>query len=853
MVGIRRVAVALVISPLLVHDLPALVNPEAAPTGSSWQEKAARLRQNLDPAALPPDRPEAAAVAGSDTDTAATPVGETESRENTDHLLQLWAESPPPDELQRRVLAALAAPSEHPGGALAAVPAIATAETFRTPEAPAGVGSAAWTPLFSFIHSGSRALAGRITSIARAFDPAQSEVIPFVGTVGGGLYKLLDLGIFAFWTPVSGTLPGSPSVGSFVVRPSNGNQILVGTGDYARYWGDGIYKTVDGGATWLRTAAPTATSVFRLRASWANDAEVFAATNSALLRSTNFGDTWTTVLSGVPVTDILQDPSTPSRWYAFETGTGVLLSTNGGETFQAFGGGCVGLPGGLHRSELAISAAAPNYVFAVVSVNGNLNGIYRSNDFGCHWTPIDSVDTISGAGQGYHAIAIAADPATPDRLFVGMANAQYTENATAASPCWVRNTGQAASDCGISWQISPIHSDQTDFLFTGGTHVWLSNDGGLFDYNYSSHTTADLGNDLGFNTLQQFSSVQDFAVGFSDPAFSVAGLQDHSVVAAQGTNAVQIGGGDGGRVSISPDDTDNIYFTVGLDWGRLLTADGGAHVSPIDCSLGDPGYGGVVRDPTPGLPSPLAFIFTTGTDGSGQNFLWFKPPTATCDWQKVSTTPLPLEFLSVDQANDPSLWALYVSGHDDRRVWVLDSGTPGSMIPADRTPPTIDPPLSGPDAHSRVFADRTGLRAGRIYYTTAYARPPRALLSENRGVTWKDVTGNLALVAASTNLNEMAGDPLHPATLFVATDAAVYRTDSADLPYPVWYRYMEGLPAVLLAQGLEVNLQSGGGDYLLRLGTYGAGFWERVIGPPSFIFADGFEAGSHIAWSAHFP
>ncbi len=114
------------------------------------------------------------------------------------------------------------------------------------------------------------------------------------------------------------------------------------------------------------------------------------------------------------------------------------------------------------------------------------------------------------------------------------------------------------------------------------------------------------------------------------------------------------------------------------------------------------------------------------------------------------------------------------------------------------------------------------------------------------------MTGNLDLLLGNAALWEVVGNPRDLRTLFAATDVGVFRTDSADREYPIWYRYMEGLPVVTRAFNLDVAAD-GLATPIVRLGTWGHSYWEREIGPTGFLFADDFEAGSLIAWSSSMP
>src|SRR5262249_53783178 len=93
--------------------------------------------------------------------------------------------------------------------------------------------------------------AGRIRQATYAYDNAQGFTTLWLGATGGGVWRGVLLGIFGVaFVPVSDNLPGSPSVGAFLVQPGNSNNILIGTGDSYRSPGTGLYKTTAGGAIW---------------------------------------------------------------------------------------------------------------------------------------------------------------------------------------------------------------------------------------------------------------------------------------------------------------------------------------------------------------------------------------------------------------------------------------------------------------------------------------------------------------------------------------------------------------------------------------------------------------------------
>ncbi len=234
-----------------------------------------------------------------------------------------------PEEYHFSVTRALAAPSE-PGRGTGSERA----------ESPGGA-AASWSQAYYGSSDVGRTYSGRITSIARAYDPAQGLTVTYAGSVHGGLWKVLVAFPFAFWVPISVDLPGSPSVGAFLVRPSAGDQILIGTGDSGRgVVGDGIYKTVDGGATWTRASIlPLPVAVYRLRSDATDNSVVVAATSGGVFRSEDFGATWSRRTPGGDATDVLQDPAYPDYWYVALRGLGVWESSDGASTFHPSTGG----------------------------------------------------------------------------------------------------------------------------------------------------------------------------------------------------------------------------------------------------------------------------------------------------------------------------------------------------------------------------------------------------------------------------------------------------------------------------------------------------------------------------------
>jgi hypothetical protein len=387
-------------------------------------------------------------------------------------------------------------------------------------------------------------------------------------------------------------------VGSFLVRQGNSNQILIGTGDPGR-WGDsgsGLYRTSDGGASWTRIALnPEPANYYKLVAdpSDSSGARVYAATSEGVFISHDFGQTWGASYDGptaMGVTDIVR-PAAGSNWYLGVPGEGVVTCTVLTTTFTACTAG-TGFGPDIERVSIAISPANTSWIFALVNGAGHWDyTIYRSSDGGATFIDMDprfSGDAMAW-GQNFHTHAIAVDPASPNRVIVGLAAAQMTLNATAANPndiCWHRNVGVTGSGCDTTG-LDAGHVDQTSMAFIpqnlapGNTEILITNDGGIYTYDWAADTHDDRFNEWGLNISQTYNA-PTFDLSLSDPNRALAGLQDNGIVQisrdATSDKYRYLFGADGGAVSIMPGNSDRFAVTNGMAYNRYNWWDGGPQV-----------------------------------------------------------------------------------------------------------------------------------------------------------------------------------------------------------------------------------------------------------------------------------
>ncbi len=286
---------------------------------------------------------------------------------------------------------------------------------------------------------------GRVVAVTGVPDEPNTY---YFGAVAGGVWKTTDGGVN--WTPISDKEPFA-SVGAIAVASSNRNVIYVGTGEACIRgnisYGDGVYKSEDGGKTWKNVGLRDTRHIGRLIVDPRNPDVVFVAalghaygpnSERGVFRSRDGGKSWEKVLYKDDKTgaiDITFDPNNSNTlfaalWEANRTpwsltsggpGSGLYKSTDGGSTWKQLTGS--GLPKGvLGRIGVAVSGANSDRVFALIEAEDG--GIYRSDDGGEKWTRVNG-DTRFRQRAWYYS-HIYADPKSADTVYV--ANVQLARS-----------------------------------------------------------------------------------------------------------------------------------------------------------------------------------------------------------------------------------------------------------------------------------------------------------------------------------------------------------------------------------------------------------------------------------------
>jgi photosystem II stability/assembly factor-like uncharacterized protein len=609
----------------------------------------------------------------------------------------------------------------------------------------------------------------------------------YFGSVGGGVWKSTNAG--RTWSPIFDG-QSVASIGAIAVAPSNPQIIYVGTGEAdmrdSIQFGDGMYKTADGGKTWTHIGLETTRQIGRVIVNPRDPNTVYVAAlghvygpnaDRGVYKSTDGGATWQKVLykgDGIGAIDLAFDPSNPQTvyaamwavrrppWFIYApangSGSGLFKSTDAGRTWNQL---TSGLPTeGLGRMGIAISAANPKRIYVVADAKEG--GLFRSDDAGATFTRVSGDNRVWT--RGWYFEKVAADPKNPDVVYVP-------------------NTGVYKSiDGGKTWGAPMKASPGGDDYHM----VWVSPD---------DSNRMIVGGDQG--TIVSVDGGQTFSSWYNQPTAQLYHVAPDSRFPYWLTAAQQ----DSGAVG-TPERTHHGVISM-HEWSGL-------------CAGGESGY--TAPDP---LHPEILFGGTVEkcnvVTGATKNVSPETPQPGVAyrhDWTQ------PLVFSQADRR------ALYFANQFVYKT--LDGGDTWARISGDLTRPDPGVPPTLDSAASADFDERFGRRG--VVYTLAPS-PVRAPMlwagtddglihvTTDDGQTWQDVTPQG--VTPWTKVTMIEASHYDANVAYAAAerhqledyDPHVYRTRDGG---KTWQQITKGLPAGVYAQTVKEDPEKRG---LLFCGT----------------------------------
>ena len=399
-----------------------------------------------------------------------------------------------------------------------------------------------------------------------------------IASASGGVFKSENAGVT--WESIFDDY-GAGSIGSVKFDQKNLNTIWVGTGESANRnssaWGDGIYKSVDGGKSFKNMGLENTHQIAEIEIHPNNSDIVFAAAvghlwgysgDRGLFRTNDGGNSWEKVLGGLPndgktgCTEIIFHPSNPDIIYAgfyhrlrqpasFESGGekgGLFKSTDGGVTWKKITNGLA--KGSSGMIDISIHLNNPDIMVMAYEADENLpedqpgTGVYISYDSGESWKFL-----LKHAVRPFYHGQIEIDPIDPNNIYVVSRGFMISnDGGKTFGPRRWRTDGGDDHDMWIAPydnKIMYIATDQGSRLSIDGGSTWLS------------HNNMAIG--------------QYYAIGVDmrDPYYVSGGLQDNGLWMTPSNSreyrgilnmhSTWIAEGDGFHTQIDPEDWRTVY------------------------------------------------------------------------------------------------------------------------------------------------------------------------------------------------------------------------------------------------------------------------------------------------------
>ncbi len=328
----------------------------------------------------------------------------------------------------------------------------------------------------------------------------------YMGTAGGGVWKTTDAG--STWQCISDGYFGG-SIGAVAVSESDPNIIYVGEGEQTLRGnvssGNGVWKSMDAGATWKFIGLKGSEHISRIRIHPKNPDLVYVAAignlwkpneTRGIYRSQDAGTTWEKTLyvsDKAGAGDLVMDPNNARILYAATwqmKRNGYRMDSGGPDSklFKSIDGGdswtdiskLPGLPKGPWGIVgIAVSPVDSNRIWTIIEAEEG--GIYRSDDAGKTWLKINENRALRQ--RAWYYSRLTADTENVDKLFV--MNVSYGVSTDGGKTFTLKNAPHG--DHHDLW-IDPANNNRMIIADDGGAQI--SNDGGNNWTSYYNQPTA---------------------------------------------------------------------------------------------------------------------------------------------------------------------------------------------------------------------------------------------------------------------------------------------------------------------------------------------------------------------------
>lgn len=691
-----------------------------------------------------------------------------------------------------------------------------------------------------FRNIGPALTSGRISDFAFHKDAKQSF---FVATSSGNLWKTENNG--TTWQPLF-EKEGSYALGVVEIDPGDPNTVWVGTGENNAQRsvadGDGVYKSVDGGKTWKNMGLKNSGHISQI---WINpedsDTILVAAQgplwneggDRGLYKSVDGGATWTRILEideHTGVNEFIVDPrdfdnivvSTYQRrrhvWVLINggPGSGIQRSTDGGATWQKVK---AGLPSkdDMGRIGLAGAPSSPDTIYAIIEASDAERGVYRSDNFGITWRKQSNHMTTSP--QYYNEIVV--DPNNAERLYSLDTFSRVSHD---GGKNWtpLSNAFRHVDDHAL-W-IDPANSN----------HLYMGGDGGV----YESWDMGQKWRHVRNLPITQFYRIQP---DNDEPFYNVCGgTQDNNSLCAPSRTMDIHGignedwtiilGGDGYEPQIDPRDPNIIYTQY--QYGGLARYDRRTgervYITPQPSS-GENAPKWNWNTPLLISPHNPDRIYYSAervyrSDDRGNNWVAISPDlTRQLDRNTLEVMGRVWSVDAVAKNDSTSRYGSIIGFSESAIVPdLLYVGTDDGLLSVSQDGgenwQTVDE-VKGVPEMSLIEDVQASMHDENVAYAAVDNHKrgdfkPYVLKTTNKGRSWRLISGNLPARGAAHTIVE---DHVDPNLLFVGTEFGVFFTQDGG---ENWHQMKTGMPTIAVR---DLEIQRREND--LVVGTFGRGIY----------------------------
>ncbi len=419
-------------------------------------------------------------------------------------------------------------------------------------------------PGLKFRNIGPATMGGRVDDLAVL---ESNPAVFYVGTATGGLWKTVNNG--TTWDVLFDDLDDTVSIGDIAINPNDANTVWIGSGEnnnrQSGSWGNGLYKSIDGGKTWKHMGLPTSKHIARIIVDPIDHDIVYVAALGSLwgrggergiYKTTDGGLTWTRIHfvdDDTGATELVMDPSNNKVLYAATyqrrratwgfngggPGSAMWKSSDAGRTWTKL---TQGVPTGpLGRIGMDVYRANPNVLYARIE-HEKESGTYRSDDAGLSWRKMSTTNP-----RPMYFSQVRIDPNNDARIYVLGVQIHISDD---GGKTFIEN-GALHSDHHAMW-INPKNSN----------HIIDGNDGGIgVSYDKGATWEAVYNMDLGqfYHVTYDMETPYNVCGGLQDNYTWCGPTATRSRTGIANDQWFQIHGGDGFEAQIDPTNSRIIY------------------------------------------------------------------------------------------------------------------------------------------------------------------------------------------------------------------------------------------------------------------------------------------------------